>query len=421
MATLTHEQQPLVGAIVRTGMPAPGARLAGVVGIHFHRHTACKHCLVGNVAMQFGKGPLGGVPVHSSLLLRGFLSMPAFDAFTDMGQVFQADDAVGVLVDNATTDRVVGSLLQPSLPSTNHYQSPGGGTGAFVLQPLSQACIVVRFGSGLFAGIEGGAIVQLRGDRQIALSHIDAYHVLVRFGRGLCYLRLQRDEQIELLVWLVIPQFGGSDVRTLLHESKMLGIRRVGDNDSPIQGEDAHLLIWFQAVVPVVVIGERRGDILGWLIQALVALLGDARLTCRIVLLHLGPERLIGRPYLTGNITGHLGRQMKGGTHFCIRLPLQPFLVALLAMRKRVATHIVQGIPIGQLRFAQCLELGSRSMQFQLGGDHLLHRTSVPFFTENVKCGICEQIHPTKAHASDLPFLPKRERLELLARFVEGQ
>ena len=98
MTTLTLEEQSLVGAIVLTGMPAPGTRLAGVVGIHFHRHTACKHGLVGKVAVQFGKGPLRGVPIRSSLLLRGFLSMPAFGAFTDMGQVFQADDAVWVLV-----------------------------------------------------------------------------------------------------------------------------------------------------------------------------------------------------------------------------------------------------------------------------------------------------------------------------------
>ncbi len=58
MATLTHEQQSLVGAIVRTGMSALGTRLAGVVGIHFYNHTADTDCLVGKVAVQFGKGPL---------------------------------------------------------------------------------------------------------------------------------------------------------------------------------------------------------------------------------------------------------------------------------------------------------------------------------------------------------------------------
>src|SRR6185312_13601213 len=116
-----------------------------------------------------------------------------------------------------------------------------------------------------------------------------------------CYFKLKCDEQIELLAGLVIPQFSRSDVRALLQESKMLLVARVANHDSPIQGEQAHLLLWFQAVIPVGVVGERRGNILGWLIEALVALLGDARLTCGMVLLQLGPERLIGRPDLTGN------------------------------------------------------------------------------------------------------------------------
>src|SRR5258708_6177632 len=137
MATLTHEEQALLRAIVLTGMPAPGTRLAGVVGIHFHRHTACPHRLVGDVAMQFSKGPLRGVSVRSSLLLRGVLPMLALGALTDVGQVFQADDAVWVLIHNAPTDLVVGSLFQPSLPSTNDDKSSGSRPRAFVLQPLS--------------------------------------------------------------------------------------------------------------------------------------------------------------------------------------------------------------------------------------------------------------------------------------------
>ncbi len=393
VATLTHEQQSLVGAIVLCSMPAPGARLAGVMGIHFHCHTAREQRLVGKVAVQFGKGPLGGVPVRSALLLRDFLAMPAFGAFTDMGQVFQADDAVWVALHNAPTDRVVGRSFQPSLPSTDYSQSPGGGTGAFVLQPLSQSAVMVRFGPALFARIEGGAVIQLCGDRQVAASHIDAHHVLVRFGRGLCHFKFQGHEQVELLPGLVIPQFGNPDVRALLHESDVLAVTRVRDNRAPREGEDAHLLIWFQAVVPVVVVGQRRGDILGWLIESLVAFLGDARLTRGSVLLHLGPERLVGGSHLTGNITGHLCRQVIDGTHVCIRLLLQPFLFALLAMGKCVAAHRVQGVAVGQLGLAQGLELVMARLQFQLDSDHLLHRTSVPYFTEKIKWGICEQFH----------------------------
>jgi hypothetical protein len=94
-------------------------------------------------------------------------------------------------------------------------------------------------------------------------------------------------------------------------------------------------------------------------------------------------------------------------------------LVALLAMCKRVAAHIVEGIAVGQLRLAQDPELGRRRMQFQLGGQHLLHRPKVACFTESVKCGICEQFHPTHTPNKDSPFLPRRERRGLLARWVE--
>src|SRR5215467_366608 len=146
LTTLAHKQESLIGTIISTGMPAPGAGLAAVVGIHFHRHTAREHRLIGKVAMQFSKGPGRRMPVRSSLLLRGFLPMPASCALTDVRQVFQANDAVWVLLHNAPTDRVVGRSFQPSLPSADNHQSPGSRTGAFALQSLSQPCIVVRFG-----------------------------------------------------------------------------------------------------------------------------------------------------------------------------------------------------------------------------------------------------------------------------------
>src|SRR5436309_900698 len=130
MATLADKEQAFLRAIVLTGMPTPGASLAGVVRIDFHCHTTCTHRFVGNIAMQLGKGPLRGMSVCSSLVPGGFLSLRAPGAFTDMGQVFQANDAVWVLVHNAPTDLMIGRLLQPSLPSANDHQFPGSRTGA---------------------------------------------------------------------------------------------------------------------------------------------------------------------------------------------------------------------------------------------------------------------------------------------------
>src|SRR6266487_131429 len=381
MATLADKEQALLRAIVETGMPTHGASLAGVVRIDFHCHTPYTHRFVGNIAMQLGKGPLRGMSVCSALFPACLLALRAPGALTDMGQVFQADDAVWVLVHNAPTDLMIGGLVQPSLPSANDHQSPGSRTGAFVLQPLSQSCIVVRFGPDLFTGIEGGAIGQWRCDCQVALSYIHANDMLMRFWGGICYFHLKGDEQIELLAWLIIPEFCRPDLRTVLHESKMLIIARIGDHHAPTKGEDAHLVLGLQAVVPVVVIGQRWGNIRGWLIESLVALPGDACLAGCSVLLDLGPERLVGSSHLARDVTGHLGRQMIGGTYVCIRLSLQPLLVTLLAMGKRVARGIVQGITIRQLRGTQCHKLNRIGMQFQCGGHLLPHRTSVRYFT----------------------------------------
>jgi excisionase family DNA binding protein len=103
---------------------------------------------------------------------------------------------------------------------------------------------------------------------------------------------------------------------------------------------------------------------------------------------------------------------MVDGTHFCIGLVLQPLLIALLAMRKGVATDIVQRITIGQLGCSQRRELDRIRMQFQLGRDHLFHRTSVRYFTGYVKYMLCEVC----ANSS-----PRLKTGEELAQFVETQ
>src|SRR5205823_14036252 len=61
MTVLTHEDQPLVWAIVRRSIPTFGTRLTGMVGIDFDSHTSVQAGFVGNIAMQLCKRPLGGM------------------------------------------------------------------------------------------------------------------------------------------------------------------------------------------------------------------------------------------------------------------------------------------------------------------------------------------------------------------------
>ena len=271
MATLTHEQKSLVWAVCIRGVAAQGTGFAGVVRIDFDRHTARKSCFVGDIAMQLGKGPLRGMPVCLSLLLRSLFAVRAASALADMGQVLQADDAVWVRVHNPTTDPMVAILFQPSLSSAYHEQASCSGTSAFLLQPFSQARIVVSFGSDLFAGIKACLMGEPGSDCQIALPHIDAYYLLMACGAWVCYFKLKGHEQVKLLAGLVIPELGGSDRRAMLEEGYMLAISRIGKKHAPIQGQDTHLVIWLQTVIPMIVIGQRGRHVLGGSIQSLVA------------------------------------------------------------------------------------------------------------------------------------------------------
>src|SRR5271167_1539596 len=155
VTTLTHKEQAMLRAICFGRIAAHGTRLACIVGIDFHGHALMQESLVGNVAMQFSKGPPGCMPIGVALLLRGFLALLAPGTLTNVGQFLQTDETVWVLGNNAMTDLVVSILLQPSLPSTNHHKAAGSGTGAFLLQPLSQSRIVIGFGTDCLARIEG--------------------------------------------------------------------------------------------------------------------------------------------------------------------------------------------------------------------------------------------------------------------------
>src|SRR5436309_2254965 len=206
VATLTHEQQAFVRTVHIRGIAAHGTSFAGGVGIHFHDQAACKRRLVGDVAVQFSKRPLRGMPVCPSLLLARFFAMLALSALSDMCQVLQANYAVWVHVHNTPTDQVVAILFQPSLSSADDHQSSLGGTTAFLLQPLSQSCIMVSFGSDLFARIERAIILGCRCHSQVALPYVHTHHAALRFRCQLSCLDLQGDEQAELLAGFVIPE-----------------------------------------------------------------------------------------------------------------------------------------------------------------------------------------------------------------------
>ncbi len=125
MAVLTHEQQAFMRPMSRTGMPTHRARLTAVVGIDLDGHALMQERLIGDHAVQFGKGPLGVSRIGLSLLPgNGFRPLavllapsgPSLGTLADMGQVLQTDKAMGVLFDDAGGNDMIGVLRSPVSP-----------------------------------------------------------------------------------------------------------------------------------------------------------------------------------------------------------------------------------------------------------------------------------------------------------------
>ncbi len=115
MASLTHEQQALIGAIGFAGMSTTRTRLAGRMGVHLDGQRATQARFVGNHAVQFGKAPFGRLLVCTTLPVRGVLVVSSIGTLSDIGQVFQSNDRMRMLFNDALTYDMVGVLLQPSL------------------------------------------------------------------------------------------------------------------------------------------------------------------------------------------------------------------------------------------------------------------------------------------------------------------
>ena len=115
LALLADKEQAVLWAVRAAGMATAGAALAGVVSIHPDAHPAHQDRFIGEQLAQFGKRPLGGVPIGAPLFLAGLLAMPAFGPVSNAGQVFQAKETRGMGVQDLFGDGVIGAQLEPSL------------------------------------------------------------------------------------------------------------------------------------------------------------------------------------------------------------------------------------------------------------------------------------------------------------------
>src|SRR5437016_3279795 len=125
MAILTNKEQTLVRTIGLAGMPAQRTSLTRIMSIDFDRHTFVQEGFVGNVALQLGETPTGLSRIRFPLLLTGALAVLASRPLTNICQVLQPDEALGVLLHNALAHHMVRILLQPSLSPAHPDQTAG--------------------------------------------------------------------------------------------------------------------------------------------------------------------------------------------------------------------------------------------------------------------------------------------------------
>ena len=107
MTLATGEDQAFVGPVLFGRIATARTHLTRVVGIHFDAQTSCQTCFVVQEGTQLSERPLRGVPVSLTLFPARLLAVFAFGALADMGQVFQAHQAVWVRVQNVLTDGMV--------------------------------------------------------------------------------------------------------------------------------------------------------------------------------------------------------------------------------------------------------------------------------------------------------------------------
>ena len=122
MAVLAHEEQAILGSIRLASMSTDRTSLTAVVRVDLDGHRRVQEGFVGNHAMQFRKGPFGVGGIGLPLLLgNGFGPFavllappgPSLGSLADVGQVLQSDEAMWVLVYDASRNDMIGVLRSP--------------------------------------------------------------------------------------------------------------------------------------------------------------------------------------------------------------------------------------------------------------------------------------------------------------------
>ena len=128
--------------------------------------------------------PFGGMAVGASLLRARLFAMCPLRSLSDAREVFQADQSVGVRVQDVLADGVVGIQLQPSLCPAQRDSAARGAASAFSLKSFLESGVVIRLALVLPFRYRPSTLVQGSHRGEITLPDIDANHAGRRSGRG---------------------------------------------------------------------------------------------------------------------------------------------------------------------------------------------------------------------------------------------
>ena len=122
LAVLADKEQPLLRTVLPARIAAARTGLTGAVRIHADAATPCQSSFVGQQPAEFGKRPLRGMSIrlagfggNRDQLLALATPLATFCPLADASQIFQADETVGMGVQDLLGDGVVGAQLEPSL------------------------------------------------------------------------------------------------------------------------------------------------------------------------------------------------------------------------------------------------------------------------------------------------------------------
>src|SRR5205807_4292220 len=98
---LTDKHQTMIWSVFITGMTTHRASFACVIGVNLDGHAPSHESLISNHALQLSKRPFGMDGIGFPLLPGRFFAFLAFRSISDICQILQPDQTIGMSGYNA--------------------------------------------------------------------------------------------------------------------------------------------------------------------------------------------------------------------------------------------------------------------------------------------------------------------------------